>query len=800
MLSSKQNSLFGGSYYFDRNTTTTTTNSTACTDNNKLSQGFGGTGQQQQQQRVTAATPAAASAVPSITNTRRRKIFRMSHSSSLYLILASVVSWLAYNNIKSMFLLEAGSVLGSSSDYYDEYLIAPNLATTPSSSSQLESSTRSAISTVIHHDAVTTNNSSSVPRSLHIYWLTGDDDSSSQRSTTAVKNRQRERMETAFRTLRLHSDETRTIEEQGIVTKIPWWTIQEVMEIYRAPTTTTSNETQSSSTPGQPRLLLTNDVILKRAEDTPKAPAEYSFNEAARLVTHLTALVEAYNVGHEQVLIVQDDAILTQAFFDHWHAIVSAAPKEWTVLQWATSNLAALEQSASLPEQWISWLPDLWGTHAYLMNRNGLEAIRKRLAKELTVQRGVAEKFYMIDDQFKHIFLADEIMFSIPYQHAYTSTFPWIISDEIQESINKETPFGAHFKESPPLLPLPDDPSRLLTTRNETLLVFMNIRFATSKRMGLEMDRAISDMESVCKVHRVCEWIIHGVFTHDYLYKRFAEKYESTLPSTIIHFEKTLGTARFNKFGLLKEHLSKMSQYDLVLVKDNDQRLTGFPWASFLEQKGNSLVAGPLRQAPEESFIKTKLWDKSQHYKLHDAQGWKRKGFAPWSTPLFVNATAIEVPFLEMYFNVFDGNYAEWFFSQILTNNFTQQDSCWGPDFLWCPAAKEYAEATGQGHRMGCVLVPFVSVHEDTRQIKKDGEAFNERGYAAVENLRNSNPAFGRWYNVAYKYARGVIAWRQLDGISKHCRSKLLPKVYKANDSIDFAACRDAGLARKNIV
>ena len=741
---------------------------------------------------------------------RTKELWRISSDrmrkskSRFYLLLIVVVLGLSYENIHTLFSLQESKL--SELTLQEQHLVPEAVHT----SVPLQHLVPKMVNTSVPlQESIgeklapppVPRNYSSIHPYLHIYWLTD--------TSNSTKNNGRDRMEKALRTLRLHSNETKSLQARGIVTRIPWWTVEQVAEIYHA-----TNETLKLNATANKRLILTNGVTLKKRSENPKPPGSYSFEEGARLVTHLTALGEAFEAGHEQVLIVQDNTILTQAFFDHWHEYAALAPKDWTVLQWMTSNVPTLEQSVSLPEPWISWLPDLWSVHAYTINRIGLEAIRRRLVRPQKGTTDSSKKFhYTVDDGLGNIFLADELLFSVPDQRAYTSTYPWVVSDEIRGSLDRSTPLGSAFAKDPPNLPLPTMSKPF--TRNETLLVFMNIRCTTSKRMGLEMDRALLDFEAVCGVHPKCDWIIHLVFTKEYLLKGFNEVYLPTLPSNF-QFKITVGDKRFNKFGLLKDHLKTMSQYDLVLVKDNDQRLAGFPWYSFLKEKGNALVSGPLRQAPDESFAGTSIWDKNQYYKLHDAQAWKKRGFAPWATRLFVNGSAIEVPFLEMYFNLFDGKYAEWFFSQVLTKNFTEQDSCWGPDFLWCAGAKDYGKSTGQGDRMGCALVPFVSVHEDTRQILKDGEAFNQRGFKAVENLKSSNATFLRWYNTAFKYTRGVIAWRQLDAIGKQCLKLLSLEAIQLGrqsrdqwqkltspsrlETLDFRACIDAGMNRAKII
>ena len=37
-----------------------------------------------------------------------------------------------------------------------------------------------------------------------------------------------------------------------------------------------------------------------------------------------------------------------------------------------------------------------------------------------------------------------------------------------------------------------------------------------------------------------------------------------------------------------------IQDYDLVLVKKLEQRIVGFPWLSFVERKGDAVLASPL--------------------------------------------------------------------------------------------------------------------------------------------------------------------------------------------------------------
>ncbi len=98
----------------------------------------------------------------------------------------------------------------------------------------------------------------------------------------------------------------------------------------------------------------------------------------------------------------------------------------------------------------------------------------------------------------------------------------------------------------------------------------------------------------------------------------------------------------------------------------------------------------------------------------------------------------IDVPILEMYFVLYQGDFAHWFFPRVLTDEFLSQPSCWGLDLLWCGAAKEYIPS-----QVSCNLVPVVSLHEDSRQIQKD-KKFKDEGKLMVDYFKR-NPLLLPW-------------------------------------------------------
>ena len=93
---------------------------------------------------------------------------------------------------------------------------------------------------------------------------------------------------------------------------------------------------------------------------------------------------------------------------------------------------------------------------------------------------------------------------------------------------------------------------------------------------------------------------------------------------------------------------------------------------------------------------------------------------------------------MEQYFVAFDGGFASWFFGQILIDKYmrdvdgSELVSSWGPDFMWCGAAASYIKSVLKSQDMlyrntdkgssvkSCVLIPVTSMHEDSRQIRRN--------------------------------------------------------------------------------
>ncbi len=521
------------------------------------------------------------------------------------------------------------------------------------------------------------------------------------------------------------------------------------------------------------RLVFHPNITLEEKDGRPsnKKHVEniYEYQEAACLLSHLEAIRLAYEDGHDLVLILEDDASLSYNFANQWKPYVDRAPVDWKILQFATNNPNVVKQGVNLLDYFITWQPYHWSTRAYIINRSGMQTLMDK-AHSLSV---VGEDIWRIDEI--PMVVADEVIYYV-IGEAYTSTGLWVDSFNFGSTIQST---NAH-KNLSTVIGKTSTTNIMLNNeepRPESVLVLMNVRARDNEELSKELQWIRQDNHALCSLHETCEWEINLVLTESSLIAAFKEE-RTQLPKNI-HFHTHVSSAAFNKFGYIRTVLGEMSEYDLVLFKDNDQRINGFPWRSFLEQKGNAVVSGPLRQNTDEALLYRHSYPKRQWFQFHAAEAWTEDWNTKWSSKLFSHVVPTEVPLLEMYFVLFDAKFANHFFHTILTPEYLNQTSAWGPDLMWCSAAKEW-----DPNRPGCNLVPVSSSHEDTRQIAKMDTGHKENGHGMLTKFKE-NTQFEKWMRAPEKW-NVLIGGQLLWEIERRCRRTLkLRLIYP----FDLSAC-----------
>jgi hypothetical protein len=453
----------------------------------------------------------------------------------------------------------------------------------------------------------------------------------------------------------------------------------------------------------------------------------------ADTLSHLVAIEQAYSAGHETVLIVDDSDVLFQNngqrnaidwndLWDHVHQ----APSEWNALQLVTQSRMVQRHLNNLNERqdhWISWQADHGGAkQAYLLSRNGMRQI---LSRTHSLGKDNGRSVWRLPEP--SMISANEVIF-FEAKNAYTSTFDWSSSQDYR-------------------------PKQTATRRLESILILMSVRIKSVEDMATELDRIRQDHSALCSLHQAgkCDWAISIVLVEESLldaWNKTLLKESASWTDQKVQFKVQVAAERFNKFTFVAEYTDRMPAYDFVLLKDNDQRLAGFPWNTFMEQKDTAIVSGPLRQEIEEGLERSVGLP---HFPLHHGPEWKQDASlsAGSLSAMYTSIRPLSIPMVEMYFVLLRGDFSQWFFSQILTPDFVDQPLAWGPDFMWCAAANDF-----RPDAPSCLLVPVISAHEDTRQISK-GHDFQLAGNAVLQRFREI-PTFDRWL------ARSYAKWRQI--------------------------------------
>lgn len=481
----------------------------------------------------------------------------------------------------------------------------------------------------------------------------------------------------------------------------------------------------------------------------------YEYGEAACLLSHLKAIRQAYLDGHTMALILEDDALVSQDFLRHWRSYVDRAPMGWKILQFAANNANILKQFVNLLDPFVSWQRYHYSTRAYLINRAGMETI---LNKTYAIDAAKGEDQWRVDEY--PMVVADEAIYYLAGD-TYTSTGLWIDALNFGSTIQAN---NAHKDLSSILKKTPDVDALLSKHQHrlpQSILVLMNVRARNEQELARELQWIRQDNYALCSHHETCIWEINLVLTDPLLEPIWQQASHQQLPENV-HVHTQVHSDAFNKFAFVRSYLDRMMNYDLVLFKDNDQRISGLPWRTFLKQKGNATLAGPLRQNVDDAMLYRRKLKLRQWFQFHSANAWRN---GRCSANLFASVTPTEVPVLEMYFVVFDAKFAHNFFQAVLTPEYLSQTSAWGPDFMWCSAAKEWDPT-----RPGCLLVPVSSTHEDTRQISKDNTDHKENGAKMVSQFEK-DPKFRKWMRIGKRWS--ALIRGKLSDFEHECRKLL---------------------------
>ena len=105
---------------------------------------------------------------------------------------------------------------------------------------------------------------------------------------------------------------------------------------------------------------------------------EYTIVEVACATSHLRTIDLAYRAGDEVALITEDDVTIPENIAAVVADLLTKAPRSWEIIQFTPKNGEVLQQFYQIHDLFVSWMPQYYGTGAYLINRRGMKAILDR--------------------------------------------------------------------------------------------------------------------------------------------------------------------------------------------------------------------------------------------------------------------------------------------------------------------------------------------------------------------------------------------------------------------------------------
>lgn len=307
---------------------------------------------------------------------------------------------------------------------------------------------------------------------------------------------------------------------------------------------------------------------------------EYILEEAAIIMSHLSVIRQAFDAGHQVALVLEDDVSIDSDFILNWPSYASDAPRDWTLLQWSTSNGKVANHALQLSDPWISWLPDHYSAAAYTINREGM----RRVLQHTQLNHANGSSVWYFDQP--DMIVADEVIYYYA-KSVYTATSP-VVQFKVGLNETWRNSNGPTNQEKAAIMVNLKKPWNNITHRNERILVLVTIAMKTPASVASEFLRLESSIESLARWHENIKWVVHAIVTeehHKHLFHQKMVASDISAGSRVkVHYNVMNGFV--NKFRVAANLTSEMATYDYVLMIDSDMRLAGFPWNSFMEKVG----------------------------------------------------------------------------------------------------------------------------------------------------------------------------------------------------------------------
>lgn len=339
----------------------------------------------------------------------------------------------------------------------------------------------------------------------------------------------------------------------------------------------------------------------------------YTYKELATTLSHVRAIRQAYDAGHNIAIISEDDVVFLPRFWLLVDILMDKAPADWDILQLYTTHFRALKHVCNLEDPWIIWKPYFWGAQGYVINRKGMQKILSN---------------FSLDNR---VIVADEFIYHDV--NTYITTYPQIAITGLPSSIQM-TNAKSNKKHANVIAAYLQTECKFPSL--EPIHTKQSLVIITSVHSQKDIQDLQTDRQYLQQWHKgPIQWYLT---------------------------DKSLSVE-----GM--QHIQGIPKSDWVLLRHAGIRLVGFPWKSFFRMAEGATITGALRAHHHHLLIRTL----SHSDTIFEAYMWqsgmgkieKTSGYGS-----FTQDIPILVDMVEKSFALLNGTFARHFFQQKRTDRY----------------------------------------------------------------------------------------------------------------------------------
>ena len=436
------------------------------------------------------------------------------------------------------------------------------------------------------------------------------------------------------------------------------------------------------------------------------------FLEVTCTLTHIKAITQAYTSGDDIALITEDNVKFPSNLMEQVAKLLRDAPDDWESIQLITVNQNIKYKLSQLyATQFVKWYPSHWSTAAYIVKRSGMRKILEEwTTMSLDGNQGWQDTDrWVIPENIPH--LANETIYYLTQSYTHTRS----IIELSDRSLGSPQLNNAAMRTGlPPVRPSVQIFSPV------SLMLMSTVRVSVERDVPKYYNLLLRNFKALSVGVMYSEILMFFVCTNSALFKNVKSMIDvMKLNFFLNQHQSDTRLASLQQVLLRIPSYSEDGWHERFVLMDSDMDLSGFPVTEFFELADKYTIAGSVHGNIKESLSANIGKGTRQWFKIFDSTWWQTHD----PKTLFV-----DIVFVEQGFVYFDGAFASWFFSKILTDRHLMhhlpsgellpRESDFGPDLLWCGAAQDWpAQKQLTDRTRGCGVTTYPIQHLDTRQI-----------------------------------------------------------------------------------